>query len=673
MNTIKKFLTMIDIFGINFTFRYKDKERYQTTFGGFIVLIFCIVVLFMVIYYFIPFINRKNYTIVYYTMNLAKTEEVSLFSGGSNFACGFQCESNDAEKAKINDLLNLELKYIYYIKEMDGTYHKDPKDLETHTCTYADFDESFHSQFDYLDLGTQICIGNKDYSIQGIYADQIFSYFEITVRAKDKTENTTKEIERFLFENDCKVRFIYTDVIIDLANYEDPLDQYLNEIFVQLNPTLFIKRNIYFMNQQYTNDDYLMFVFGDDEKPEIKPLYSRYEEYALYKGLDRFTTNYTDYDYFTKMYVRADLKRTIIKRKYQKFMEFYADATSLLITIYEILVIIFNYIDTFYGYNTVAKKIFFFKDLENPDSFNVNKKLNIINELISITDLKKTSENTPNKSESRGSKNLKNAPPKKIQISAKKEPEKENKFQSRLSKRNDSRFSSFSKGRMTEEKKLNKSSGIKNYNDEKYYDNEEDIDNYPKYKMNQIERSRNSGAMLNFRYNNKPEYEYSESIGTNMDDEYSSDSNQTEKRRKRRKKLKVENSFNIFEIVITQFFKCCMSESMKIKNEANERANNILYRKMDIMNYSRNMILFDIINQTILDDNKKKIINFLSRPVININQKAKYKDQEFYNNYREKDFNRYYDCIQELVQKPQKEDREMRLISVSNEHLREFI
>ena len=287
--------------------------------------------------------------------------------------------------------------------------------------------------------------------------------------------------------------------------------------------------------------------------------------------------------------------------------------------------------------------------------------------------MKKTSENTPNKSESRGSKNLKNAPPKKIQISAKKEPEKENKFQSRLSKRNDSRFSSFSKGRMTEEKKLNKSSGIKNYNDEKYYDNEEDIDNYPKYKMNQIERSRNSGAMLNFRYNNKPEYEYSESIGTNMDDEYSSDSNQTEKRRKRRKKLKVENSFNIFEIVITQFFKCCMSESMKIKNEANERANNILYRKMDIMNYSRNMILFDIINQTILEDNKKKIINFLCRPVININQKAKYKDQEFYNNYREKDFNRYYDCIQELVQKPQKEDREMRLISVSNEHLREFI
>ena len=674
MNTIKKFLTMIDIFGINFTFRYKDKERYQTTFGGFIVLIFCIVVLFMVIYYFIPFINRKNYTIVYYTMNLAKTEEVSLFSGGSNFACGFQCESNDAEKAKINDLLNLELKYIYYIKEMDGTYHKDPKDLETHTCTYADFDESFHSQFDYLDLGTQICIGNKDYSIQGIYADQIFSYFEITVRAKDKTENTTKEIERFLFENDCKVRFIYTDVIIDLANYEDPLDQYLNEIFVQLNPTLFIKRNIYFMNQQYTNDDYLMFVFGDDEEPEVKPLYSRYEEYSLYKGLDRFQSQVYQYDYYTKMYVRADLKTTIIKRKYQKFMEFYADSTSLLITIYEILQIIFNYIDTFYGYNAISKKIFFFKDVENSDNFNIKKKINAINELISITDLKKTSENSPFKSESRVSKNIKNAPPRKSQIPLKKEPEKENKITNKFTKKNETKISSYSKGKITEEKKLNKSTVRKKFNDEKYYEGEEDIENYPRYKFNQIGRNKNSGAILNFKYNNKPEYDFSESLGTSIeeDEEYSYDSNQTNRKR-RKGKLKIEYSFNIFEIIITQFFRCCMCQRMKIKNAANEKAFNILYKNMDVINYSRNMILFDIINQTVLDDDKRKIINFLSRPVININQKNKYKSDEFYSNYREKDFNKYYDCIQDLVQKPQKEDREIKLISVSNEHLRGFI
>ena len=41
------------------------------------------------------------------------------------------------------------------------------------------------------------------------------------------------------------------------------------------------------MNQYFSNDDYLMFVFGDDDEREIKPLYSRYEEYSLYKGFNR--------------------------------------------------------------------------------------------------------------------------------------------------------------------------------------------------------------------------------------------------------------------------------------------------------------------------------------------------------------------------------------------------
>ena len=55
------------------------------------------------------------------------------------------------------------------------------------------------------------------------------------------------------------------DIIIDLDNYKEPIKQYLNEIFIQLNPTLFIKRNMFYMNQYFTNDDYLLFIFGDEE------------------------------------------------------------------------------------------------------------------------------------------------------------------------------------------------------------------------------------------------------------------------------------------------------------------------------------------------------------------------------------------------------------------------
>jgi hypothetical protein len=679
MSAIKSFFTMVDIFGVNYNFRYKDKEKYQTALGGFIVILFVIAAITMAIYYFIPFVNRKNYTIVYYTMNLAKTEEVDLFASESNFAVGLICEKNKKETRKIDELLDLKSRYVEYVKSRDGNYAKNPKDTNIHLCTYDDFYNKYDAQFDYLSLQTYYCVGNKEFTIQGIYADQVFSYFEFSVVAKDTTKDWTDEVLRFLFHNDCKLQIAFTDIIIDLDNYENPITQYLNTIFIQLNPSLFIKRNIYFMNQHFTNDDFLMFVFGDDQTPEKKPLYSRYEEYALWKGLKRFEEQPAEYDYYSKVYIRAELKKTVIKRKYQKFMEFYADASSLLIAVFDILVVIFNYVDTFYAHHSLAKSIFFFKELEEKDNFNIMKKTDIIQELISITELqKKNSENSPIEIISKNSKIMKNFPPKKKETERqeinddKEDNQKEIKVYNNRNKRplesKQTKSSSYLKGKSTEEKKDYNNSKQNQYSEKSEDDRGESDENYPKYKMNQMKRNRNSGAMLNFRYNDRSNDDYNESIGTNMD-ENSSDT----ERPRRKRKLKVENDFNIIEIIITQIFKCCMTKSMRLKNDANEKANELLFKKMDINSYVRNMILFDVMNRTMIDDNTKPIFNFLSRPVISVNKKAKVEFNEFYKNYRERDFNKYYDRIQEMVHKPKKEEREEKLVSISNEQLKSFV
>ena len=98
------------------------------------------------------------------------------------------------------------------------------------------------------------CIAVKEDTIQGIFSDQIFSYYEYSVVAKNQSKELTEEIERFLLENDCKLQLVYTGFIIDLDDYENPIGQYLEELFIQLNPTLFIKRNVFFMNQYFSND-----------------------------------------------------------------------------------------------------------------------------------------------------------------------------------------------------------------------------------------------------------------------------------------------------------------------------------------------------------------------------------------------------------------------------------
>ena len=54
------------------------------------------------------------------------------------------------------------------------------------------------------------------------------------------------------------------------------------------------------MNQYFSNDNYLLFVFEEEGKAQVNPLYSRYEEYVLYKGLDRLNHKSEDYNYFSK-------------------------------------------------------------------------------------------------------------------------------------------------------------------------------------------------------------------------------------------------------------------------------------------------------------------------------------------------------------------------------------
>ena len=151
------------------------------------------------------------------------------------------------------------------------------------------------------------------------------------------------------------------------------------------------------------------------------------------------------------------------------------------------------------------------------------------------------------------------------------------------------------------------------------------------------------------------------------------DYSDTEKPRKKNKKGKVQNDFNIFEIIISQIFNCCMCENIKLKHEANEKAHEILFGKMDINTYVRNMILFDVTNQINIDTSKKSLINFLSRPVISINKKNKGEFDEFYKNYRERDFNKLYDQIKEIAQKPKKDEKEEKLIAITNEQLMDLV
>ena len=119
-------------------------------------------------------------------------------------------------------------------------------------------------------------------------------------------------LKNIFFKNDCKLQIVYPDITIDLNNYKDPLKSYLNEVFIQLNPTLYIKRNMFFMNQYLMDDDDILFeIFNEVGYSFITSLFSKYEEYSLYLGLNRSITNPPEKIKYAKLYMRADTKKQI--------------------------------------------------------------------------------------------------------------------------------------------------------------------------------------------------------------------------------------------------------------------------------------------------------------------------------------------------------------------------
>ena len=72
------------------------------------------------------------------------------------------------------------------------------------------------------------------------------------------------------------------------------------------------------MNQYLIDDNYLFWVFGDDtEARSKKTLYSKYEEYSLFQGLNK-NTNSSDYLNYAKVYIRADTKKQKLKENIKR-------------------------------------------------------------------------------------------------------------------------------------------------------------------------------------------------------------------------------------------------------------------------------------------------------------------------------------------------------------------
>ena len=640
---MKQFFNSIDLFGVPILFKYQNKNKYSTSLGGLSFTLLCLFIISVLIFNFISFLNRKNYNIIYYSTSMTGTEEINLDESETTLAIGLDCDE-DNNGTKATDLLQLDLFFITYSNQ-NGNRTKNTEEISTHSCNYEDFYNKFNDSVDYLQLNKYHCFDKKNSIIKGIYTDEIFTYYQFTVSAKNDSVSHFQKIDDYLLRNDCKLQFYYTDNSFDLTDYANPAKPYINVFFLQLSPILFLKSNIFFMNQYFVDDRWLIFNEGN-EKSNSTSLFSRIEEYSLYKGLNRGEVKPKGYKNYANIYVRADTKKTEIKRKYEKLTEFFAGFSSLFVVSFNLLNIILNYINNFYAEHSIIKRIFYFKDIEF-NKFDSFKKQNQIKKLISLTEpfSDKIYKNkliyleTSGKENSReDSNNLKNIEIKRRET----DPEINNKEKKR---------------KIIVKKKYRRNNNFWIKMKEKQ---EEDFKIISQTIQKYLSKEANSKSIINVNTDN---------LIKNV-----------ESKKEEKGELKTENdfqrikfSFNLFEIIIISFFKCCMTKNMTYKNNLTLKARNIISNKLDIVQYIRNMILFDILIQILVEDNKKDIFNFLIRPKLSLNINEENIENKFYLDYTEADFDKFYNAILEMTQNSNSIKSEKKLIYKVNQELKKLI
>ena len=585
-------------------------------------------------------------------------ERISFAESKSTLSFGFNCwTGKDGTTAE--QLLNVDFKYHYWKLE-DNDYKRTISTLGTHFCTTQDFYNQFNETFDSSKIYNYQCLDDSSITVEGIWTSEIFSYIQIEVNAKNNSEVLLDKIHNYLLENDCKLQIYYSDNTIDIVDYKNPFKSYVEASFIQLDPTLSIRRNIFFMNQYLYDDDFLVSVFHDEnEVSKKRTLFSKTEEYSLFQGLKRHQ-NYTDYLNFAKIYLRADTKKTEIKRKYQKIAEFYADVSSLLLTIFNILAIMFGFLNKFWGEQYLFNKLFFFQDL----NLNIYNKEDKIKNLIFITDLNKNitnlkiSQNTTIDEKNEKFDNIaKNFRNEKIKESTLEDDRRTTKNINKLSD------------------KLPQSENIGNFdfnhshtvNISNSYQEKSCIEEFKENNIN----SRNKFFNINPKSINLL-VESNDSTNKNIYNLIKATNKNINKTDKELAKIQYKYYLSDYIKTIFSKCKCCESKKLKIKNALTEKANSLLYNKLDIALYIRNMILFDIMKDILLDSETKNIANFLVHPIISLSLNEENELPSMHNKYDESDFNKFYNEIVRLSNKDEKTKEEIRLISLSNKHLKKL-
>jgi hypothetical protein len=136
---------------------------------------------------------------------------------------------------------------------------------------------------------------------------------------------------------------------------------------------------------------------------------------------------------------------------------------------------------------------------------------------------------------------------------------------------------------------------------------------------------------------------------------------------------KAELDYNVFEIFFMSIFSCCLCKNLKKKKDIYDKSTEILFTKMDIIAYLKNMQILNVLNKLILSQEERDILKFLSKPSINVNEDDEENknnfDSIFTSNLNENEIQDFWKNYEQLKNKQNKTEIESRLVEYTTNNL----
>ena len=253
-------LESVDIYGMPFLIRYKNRSKYSSTLGIILSLISIIIIFSLFFYNFFELINHSTFTILNYAEKV-KEHSINL----TNIPVMFGLVDINIKPLEIKpEFFNINVwsKNLIPINETHINIILNRIELEY--CNESIYQYDYPEMKNY-DLSKYLCIKpNQNLRIKGRYGDSINGfnsievYFNLCINEEclNKTNNL-KDLKNILYGSYLSIHYLYK--FIDHYNYKEPLIQNFRSEHFEITPFALKKFLYYFSSLTYISNDGILF------------------------------------------------------------------------------------------------------------------------------------------------------------------------------------------------------------------------------------------------------------------------------------------------------------------------------------------------------------------------------------------------------------------------------